>query len=111
MTEKKRYKRIPDDLPISYQVLPEAKTSNLLTRDISQGGIRFLIHDFVSKDSMMEIKINFKKIHYALVAMVQVCWVRKDPSGDRYEIGVEFVNLSKEAANHLIAYIDSVTSN
>ncbi len=108
MKERRRAKRVPEYLPISYRILPNAKSEGFLTRDISSSGVRFLIRDFVPKGAKLELTVNVPGMHFSFQTRAEVRWIRKDPSGERYEVGVEFVNIPKDAQVHLIAYINSM---
>lgn len=108
MVERRRFVRIPEDLPISYEVYPIIKTEKFLTRNISQGGICFFVHKFIPKDSTLKIKLTLSKISFYFEAIARLAWIKKVPHSERYEIGVEFINISKEAAKHLIAYITDI---
>ena len=105
MLEKRRFARIPDNSKISYQVMTTAKVGDYVTKDIGQGGVRFFLHEFVPKGSLLKIKITFEKMHFSLEALVKVVWVKEDSFGQRYEAGVEFVNIPPEASRYLMKYI------
>ena len=105
MGERRRFIRIPENLPISYEVLPNTKTRSFLTKDISEEGIRFFIHKPLPKYSLLKIKLSLEKTSFCLEAIVRVKWVRQEIPSQRYEIGAEFINISKGAKEHLIDYI------
>ena len=90
---------------ITYKSLSNAKVSGFVTKDISQGGICFYAHDFLPVNSLLKIKVKLRKIYFAFEAMVRIRWIKKDPLGDRYEVGVDFADIPKEAAHHLTEYI------
>lgn len=108
MTERRRYIRIPEDSQISYKVVTGIKSDNFLTRDLSQGGIRFFIHEFIAKGSILRIRLTLEKTSFSFEALVRIVWITEDIRNDRYEIGVEFVDIPAEATEYLIAYIKSV---
>lgn len=108
MIERRRYIRIPEDSQISYKVVTGIKLDNSLTRDLSQGGIKFFIHEFIAKDSILRIRLTLEKTSFSFEALVRVVWITEDIRNDRYEIGVEFVDIPAEATAYLIAYIKSV---
>lgn len=105
MLERRKFIRVPEEATISYKILPNPKIEMFFTRDISQGGIRFFVSEEIPKDSLIEIRLTISKIPFSFKAVVKTKWVKKEPHGERYEIGVEFVNLSKEATEHLVQYI------
>lgn len=108
MQERRRFVRITEDSPISYEVLSDAKSGDFITKDISQAGIRFFVHDFIPKGTLIKIRLILKKITFSFEAIVRVVWIEEDFRNDRYEIGVEFVNISKQASEYLIKYIKDI---
>lgn len=108
MRERRKFIRIPDQSEISYKVLPNPKTAMFSTRDIGQGGLRFFVEKHIPQDSLLEIRLTIKEIPFSFKSVVKVKWIKEEPYGDRYEIGVEFVNIPKEATEHLIQYIQTV---
>ena len=102
MEERRRYIRIPENLEISYKVIPaEERPGAYTTRDIGQGGIRFLVHDFIPKDSRLKIRLVLCKASVVIEAIVQLVWINKSVYADSYEIGVKFADISQKAAELL----------
>ena len=108
MLERRKFVRISEQADISYKILPEPKTEMFITRDISQGGIRFFVKEHIPQKSRLEIRLTLKQIPFSFKAVAEVKWIRKDPHSDSYEIGVEFVNIPMEATKHLMQYITSI---
>lgn len=108
MLERRRYVRIPEGSPISYEVMSCAKTAEFITKDISQGGVRFFVHEFIPKDSILRIRLTLEKTTFSFEAIVRVAWIREDPHNERYEVGVEFSSISKKTTEHLINYIRDI---
>ena len=109
MDERRKFIRIPEQAEISFRVLPNPKSAMFFTKDIGQGGIRFFVSECVPQNSLMEIRLTLKDIPFSFKAIVKVKWIKKEAYADRYEIGVEFVNITKEASDHLIRYIQTAT--
>ena len=105
MHERRKYTRVPESLQISYVVLPAEAVKEYLTKDISQGGIRFLTHEFIPKDSRLKIRITFPRTLFSFEALVKCMWVVEMPYGEEFEIGVEFIDLPLEIIEYLISYI------
>ena len=105
MRERRKFVRIPENLPISYKLMPSIKTEEIITQDISQGGLRFFVYEFVPKNNFLKIRITLKKIYFSFEALVRVVWIKEQPLAERYEVGVEFINMPKETAERLIDYI------
>lgn len=108
MEERRRFARIPERSPIAYEIINGAKMSESITKDISQGGIRFLVHDFVPQNNLLKVKLTLQKVPFHFEAIVRLVWIRKEAYSERYEIGVEFVSLPEKAKEHLIDYTESV---
>ncbi len=105
MQERRRYTRVPESLQIAYEILPTESTKRYLTRDISQGGIRFFTHEFIPKDARLRIRISFPRTLFSFEALVKCMWVKEMPYGEEFEVGVEFVDLPPEIVDYLISYI------
>jgi len=105
MQERRKYTRIPESLQIAYEILPAEAIREYLTKDISQGGIRFLTHEFIPKDSRMRIRITFPRTLFSFEALVKCMWVIEMPYGEEFEVGVEFIDLPPEIADYLVSYI------
>ena len=105
MTEKRKYIRVPDSIKISYKQITKPKFSAFMTKDISLGGIKFFANDFLPINSILKIKITLKTIYFAFETLAKVKWIKKDFSGDRFEIGAEFTDIPSPSAEFLIKYI------
>jgi PilZ domain. len=97
--DRRKYVRIPEALEVSYSLIPakEMPRSNI-TKDISRGGIRFLVHDFIPKGSHLKIRLVLCRPSIAIEALVQIAWITGSPHDDIYEVGVEFIDIPQKAA-------------
>lgn len=102
--EKRKFVRVPGRLQISYEVVSCQKTGEYLTKDISQGGVRFLVHDFIPQGSCLKIKLALDPC-LSCEGLVKVAWIRENTYSEEYEIGVEFISMPEDAQWHLIEYI------
>ena len=108
MLERRKFIRIPESSQISYEILSGPKVRDYLTRDISQGGIRFFVHEFIRRNSILKIKLTLTKTTFYFEALAKVVWIQEDTLSERYEVGVEFVDIPPNATAHLIDYIRGV---
>ncbi len=51
--------------------------------------------------------MTFSKTIITFEALVNMVWIREVPYSGTYEIGVKFLDVSSEAADHLMKYIKS----
>jgi c-di-GMP-binding flagellar brake protein YcgR len=107
MLERRKYVRVYEKAEITYIVIPALSSKQYITSDISQGGIRFFVHNFIPKDSYLKIRIVFSKSNVVIEAVVRLQWIKQVPYSDRYEVGVRFIDISPKAADHLSNYIRS----
>ncbi|MGD9015294.1 MAG: PilZ domain-containing protein [Candidatus Omnitrophota bacterium] len=110
MRERRRFVRITESLKLSYEVMSQAMVRDSLTKDIGQGGIRFLSQEFIPKNSLLKIRLIIEKIPFSFETYAKVVWVRQESRRGRYEIGVEFTNISTDAAKQLIAYLTNIAA-
>lgn len=107
MEERRKFIRIPDTSQISYRVISEEKIGEYSARDISQGGLRFFVHDFIPKGSLLKVRITSSKKVFSFGAVAKLVWIKEVPHSEEYEVGVEFINLPKNLVEYVINYIKS----
>ena len=105
MEERRKYVRIPENSKISYKCVSKEHIDEQLTKDVSQGGIRFVVHDFIPKDSYLKMRLTLSRTSASFEAMVRVVWTRRIPYKDGYEVGVQFVDISPQAVQLIVNYI------
>ena len=75
--------------------------------DISQGGVSFITKEFIPKQTLLDLKLTLENSGLFIEASARVSWVIKKVHSDKYEVGVEFINVSKKSMGYLIDYISS----
>jgi c-di-GMP-binding flagellar brake protein YcgR len=105
MLERRQYIRIHEEDELTYTVLPVYKTQRKVTEDISQGGIRFMSDTFISVRAFLRMEISLRHAARVIDVVAQVRWVRAVYDNERYEVGVQFIEIAKDDLQFLIAYI------
>ena len=105
MEERRKFIRIPESSQISYQILHNMKIGDYLTRDLGQGGLRFFVHEFIPRNTLLKIRLNLEKKFFSFEAAVKVAWIKEVVPAERFEVGVEFINLPYDTSSRLINYI------
>ena len=108
MKDNRKFIRIPESAEISYRLIKNIKTSGALSRDISKGGLRFFVSEFIPRESILKIKIGLKKITYSFEATAKVKWIKKRFANESFEIGVEFMEVPQKDLKHLEQYIKNI---
>jgi PilZ domain. len=104
--ENRRFQRIESDLPVRYKNLKTATVPlGSLTKDISEGGICFKTSEFISLACRLVVEINLPTTQRPIKAISKVAWIRKTSAGDQYELGNQFLEISKEDRNTITDYV------
>ncbi|PIU41807.1 MAG: hypothetical protein COS99_03275 [Candidatus Omnitrophica bacterium CG07_land_8_20_14_0_80_42_15] len=108
--ERRRHKRIKSRLPMSYVNLREKGKSpkGVLINDISEGGVRFNSDQFLSLANRLLVTINIPTTIRQIKAISKIAWIRKIPFGDQYDVGNQFLEISKEDKKEVAKYIETV---
>ena len=109
MKNKRKFVRIPENAQIFYKIIPGDKVVECTTEDISEGGIKFIAQELIPHGSHLRIRINFNKTLFSFEALVRRVWVKEVPHGETYEIGVEFIDMPKDAAKYLKRYVEALS--
>ena len=109
-SEKRKSVRIPEHSQISYKVRPSEKTKWSVIRDISEGGISFFTREFVPKDTILEVGFGFQDTSFYFEAVCKVKWIKELIPYEKYEVGVEFIEMPQKAKESLIQHIKNILS-
>ncbi|MEW6075088.1 MAG: PilZ domain-containing protein [Candidatus Omnitrophota bacterium] len=94
--EKRKFSRVSEYDEISYSIIPHPKSKNKLTLDLSAGGIRFIADEFIPLNSLLRLEIRLLHCSKVINAIAKVVRVKSLFGDERFEIGVEFVDIKKE---------------
>lgn len=90
----------------------EGETFFSTTEDVSVRGIRFVVHTWVPKDAILEMRVGFSKPLGAFRHLGRVAWVKTEEQGEdadvgveAYALGIEFLN---ESAEKLLVWRDII---
>lgn len=103
--ERRKFSRITEDDSIGYVLVPNFKSARSLTQDLSIGGIRFFSKSFIPARSVLKVEIKLKYIPRVINALARIMWIREVFENERYEVGVEFIDINKEDSNFLNYYL------
>ena len=94
--ERRQFKRVRFSEPIEFHVKNTSQFGGSLSCDLSEGGMRLYLNDFVPLNS--EITIQWPLPTNDIVeCRGHVAWVEKLPYSDRYQAGVTFSGIESEA--------------
>ena len=104
--EKRRFQRMDSNLPLRYKNIRTATVPmGSLTKDISEGGISFKTNEFISLACRLVVEVTLPTSQRPIKAISKVAWIRKLSFGEQYELGNQFLEISKEDRNLITDYV------
>jgi hypothetical protein len=117
MAEKRRAKRIREETNVTIKLIskdalaPDKKLSYHLTKDISEVGIKILAGTFLPVKSLVKIELALTKPPQLFSAFGEVRWVKSRYADELFEIGIEFVDTSRDIIRILKDHIEKAGEN
>lgn len=105
--ERRKFPRINARLPLQFKDIqrPIETFSGTLTKDISEGGVRFISSEFLSIFTRLLIEASIPSFSRPIKSISKVAWIRKVPHGSQYDIGVQFMDMTEEDRKQLASFI------
>ena len=111
--DKRKFKRVGADLALQYRNLRkigETPTGSV-ARNISEGGVCFKSSEFISLACRMVVEISIPTSIRPIKAITKVAWIRRLPNSEHYELGNQFLDMTKEDKLHINNFIKQLQSN
>ncbi len=110
--ERRRFKRVESNLPIQYKNLRKIGEASVgaLSRDIGEGGVRFKSNEFISLACRLVLEITLPTGTKPIKAISKVAWIRKMPSSDQYELGNQFLDMTREDRTQIMDFVSNTLS-
>lgn len=112
LVEKRRYPRVKTHIPVRYRKLrggAGSEGSGSLSRDLSTGGVHFRTNEFIAMACRLILELDIPMLAKPIKAISKVAWIRKAGSGDDYEVGNQFLEMSKKDKELISEYVDSLS--
>ncbi len=87
--ERRQFHRVHRAQAVRFQLKDPGQFGGCLSCDLSQGGIRVELNDFVPLGTEMTLQIQLSD-ESVVDCPCHVAWVEKNRFGDRYQAGLEF---------------------
>lgn len=110
--ENRKSKRVMTHIPVKYRKLGATdgiEKAATITKDISEGGVHFKTKEFVSRACRLVVELDMPMFTKPIKAISKVAWIRKSASGDDFEIGNQFLEISKKDKELVSEYVNSLT--
>lgn len=104
--ERRKFQRVDSNLSVRYKNLKTATVPiSSLTKNIGEGGIRFRTNEFISLACRLVVEITLPALARPVKAISKVAWIRKVSPGDQYELGNQFLEISKDDRAAISDYV------
>jgi Tfp pilus assembly protein PilZ len=81
-----------------------------IARNLSGGGVCFQTSKFVSLASRLVVEISIPTSMKPIRAISKVAWIRRMPASDQYELGNQFLEITKEDKNNILNFVNQSLS-
>lgn len=105
--ERRRFTRVNTRVPLQFKDIqrPIETYSGTLTKDICEGGVRFIANEFLSVFTRLLVEISVPSFSRPIKAISKVAWIQKQPRGSQYNVGLQFLDMTEEDRKHLASFI------
>jgi c-di-GMP-binding flagellar brake protein YcgR len=103
--EKRRSPRIKMGLPLRYQIRGNGESHNVISDNISAGGLGFTSANFIAPATNIMLEMNL--LSRVLTPAARVSWASPIAHSDRYRLGLEFVEFNPKDREYVGDYIDT----
>jgi hypothetical protein len=110
--EKRRFLRKDFSFPMQYRNLRKVGVLPIgsITRNLSEGGVCFKSSEFISLACRLVVEISLPNTTKPIKAISKVAWIRKVPSSDQYELGNQFLEITKEDKAQVVSFMNQVVN-
>ena len=87
---RRRFHRFHRAQPVRFQLKDPSRFGGSLSCDLSEGGIRVHLSEFIPLNTELTVSIQLSD-ESIMECPCRVAWVEKNRCGERYQVGLEFV--------------------
>lgn len=106
--ENRRFERVATHIPVKYRRLEDSKETvraSTITKNISEGGVRFRVPEFISRACRLVVEMDVPMLTKPIRAISKVAWISKTDSEGDYEIGNQFLEITKQDKALVAEYV------
>ena len=108
LSEKRKFPRVDVRVPLQYKELHGSAKSakGSLTKNVSAGGVKLQTDKFISMACRLVVEMNIPTGSKPIKAISKVAWIKKLPFGDNYEVGNQFLDMTKDDKKAITNYVE-----
>ncbi len=105
--EQRRHTRVNLSAPVQYKNLRGVTDvpAMSVTRNLCEGGVCFQTSKFISLACRLVVEISIPNSPKPIKAISKVAWIRKLPYTDLYELGNQFLEITKEDKANILKFV------
>jgi len=104
--ERRSTLRAAISFPVECDMLPESDYFYTVSKDLSNGGAKIIVDNFIPKGNIIKMHINI--IDRVVEIKARVAWCNKERIADRYTAGVEFLEVNKSQSGALSKLLSAI---
>jgi len=102
--DKRRFPRMKVKVPLRCQVRGNPEFSNFVTDNIGLGGLGFIGDSFLAPATNLMLEVNI--LLHVLTPIGRVAWSVPLPHSDKYQSGVEFIEIDLNHKKYLEDFLE-----
>lgn len=111
--EKRRFIRLEVPVELKYIIKGDPRRKEVMTKDVSCEGLRFICNDEIREGTALELNINIPNANNPVHINGKAVWVKKlsIEDGSPFEVGVEFMEIEEDNKNTFLKYLCDLIYN
>ncbi|MBL7084885.1 MAG: PilZ domain-containing protein [Candidatus Omnitrophica bacterium] len=107
LRDRRRQFRLDFHIPMRYRKIEtnSQEFKGSLMKDISEGGAKMTIHEFLPLNSRLAMQIPLMPGRKSVEGVSRIAWLKKAAFGEQYDAGLEFINLNQGDHLHIAKFI------
>lgn len=106
MDDQRKYPRIDISFPVECNLLPKGSYFYTVSKDLSLGGVKIITNVFLPKNDYLRLNINL--IDKVVDLKAKVAWCNKERVSERYDMGLEFVEINEDGKKDISQFLNKV---
>lgn len=110
--EKRKFRRVKEDVKVTYKVMGKKGEYDLPALEISGGGLRLLLKEKLAPGTLLELGLNLPGDPETLFVLAKVAWQSEAPSSvgesgkpKAYDSGIQFVKAGVINRRKIVKYV------
>lgn len=110
--DSRKYQRVQTHIPVRFRKLRDGADvvgEGSISKNLSEGGVRFMTGEFISMACRLILELDIPMITKPVKAISKVAWIKKADAGNDYEVGNQFLEISRKDKELISQYVDSLS--